>query len=470
MAQRDSSAGSRPFGVLRIAGYGIGDFGFNLFFTGLNLYLLFYYTDVLGIRPEIAGLIFMVPVIWDGVTDPVMGWIATRTRTNMGRYRPYILVGAPLMALSFVMMFAAPLWFPSAVILSSAIAHIVFRTLYTVVNVPYSALSAATTRDGRVRSKLAAARMVAGIAAGLLTAALTFRLAAWFGDGDLKTGFVRVALCYAVLATGALLIVFFAVREPALTSSEHRSPSFTDSWRFLSRNSAFWILSAAIFATSAAGSVGTKSMVYYVTYYIGEPDAVSAVLSALLLVTTLSIPFWTWLSAVRSKRFVWLTAAAGAACLQLLQFIVAPQSVALLVALQVAAGLFGGAVPVMLWAMVPDTVEFGEWRSGVRDEALPFGLVQLALKSATGLAVGALGIALGAIGYEANAVQAPATLEGIRVLTFLAPLVCTLAGAGCIAFYPVDARLHRRLVRAIGRRAARYRRSAPASSAADTIR
>ena len=187
MGQRDAKAQHQAFGIRRSAAYGIGDFGFNLFFTGLNLYLLFYYTDVLGIRPQIAGLIFMAPVIWDAVTDPVMGCIATRTRTKIGRYRPYILFGAPLMALSFVMMFAAPLWFPSAVILSSAFAHIVFRTFYTVVNVPYSALSAAISRDGRVRSKLAAARMVAGVVAGLLAAALTFRLAAWFGVGDLKT-------------------------------------------------------------------------------------------------------------------------------------------------------------------------------------------------------------------------------------------------------------------------------------------
>ena len=432
MGQRDSTAQHQAFGIRRSAAYGIGDFGFNLFFTGLNLYLLFYYTDMLGIRPGIAGLIFMVPVIWDAVTDPVMGWIATRTRTKMGRYRPYILFGAPLMALSFVMMFAAPLWFPSAVILSSALAHMVFRTLYTVANVPYSALSAAITRDGRVRSKLAAARMLAAVVAGLLAAALTFRLAAWFGDGDLKSGFVRVALGYAGLASAALLIVFFAIREPAVAPREHGSLSFADSWRFLRRNSAFWVLSAAIFASAAASSVGTKSMVYYVTYCLGEPEAVSSVLSALLLAATLSIPLWTWLSDIRSKRCVWLTAAAGLVCLQWLQFIIAPRSVELLLALQVATGLFSGAIPVMLWAMVPDTVEFGEWRSGVRDEALPFGLVQLALKSATGLAVGALGIALGAIGYEANTVQAPATLEGIRVLTFLAPLFCTVAGAGCI--------------------------------------
>ena len=93
----------------QIVGYGLGDFGSNLFFTGLNLYLLFYYTDVLGLPAGVAGLIFMLPLFWDGLFDPVMGWIASRTRSRFGRYRPYLLFATPLMCLSFVAMFAAPL-------------------------------------------------------------------------------------------------------------------------------------------------------------------------------------------------------------------------------------------------------------------------------------------------------------------------------------------------------------------------
>ena len=114
-----------------MVGYGAGDFGFNLYFTGLNLYLLYYYTDVLGIDPAVAGIIFMIPVIWDGISDPLMGWIATRTRTRFGKFRPYVLFGAPFVGLSFVGMFAAPVWFPEHVVAASLITHIVFRTMYT---------------------------------------------------------------------------------------------------------------------------------------------------------------------------------------------------------------------------------------------------------------------------------------------------------------------------------------------------
>lgn len=126
----------KPVSRQTIAGYGFGDFGFNLYATGLNLYLLYYYTDVLGIAPAVAGLIFMIPVIWDGISDPLMGWIATRTSSQLGKFRPYILFGAPFVGLSFVGMFAAPVWFPDQVVAASLISHLLFRTLYTVASVP----------------------------------------------------------------------------------------------------------------------------------------------------------------------------------------------------------------------------------------------------------------------------------------------------------------------------------------------
>jgi GPH family glycoside/pentoside/hexuronide:cation symporter len=110
-------------------------------------------------------------------------------------------------------------------------------------------------------------------------------------------------------------------------------------------------------------------------------------------------------------------------------------------------GLFGGAVAVMFWSMLPDMVEYGQWYSRVRDEGIVFGLNQLISKSSSG--VGLLGILLGAIGYSANEVQSQNTLEGIRTLSFLVPLASSLLGAAIIWFYPLDAALHGRIVEAL---------------------
>ena len=99
----------------------------------------------------------MLPVIWDGVSDPLMGWIVTRTRSRFGKFRPYILFGAPLMGFSFVGMFAAPIWFPDHVVIACLATHMIFRTAYTVASVPYSSLAAALTHNSQERGTIASA-------------------------------------------------------------------------------------------------------------------------------------------------------------------------------------------------------------------------------------------------------------------------------------------------------------------------
>ncbi|MEO0882867.1 MAG: glycoside-pentoside-hexuronide (GPH):cation symporter [Pseudomonadota bacterium] len=439
----------------RIIGYGIGDFGFNLFYTGLNLYLLYYYTDILRIRPEIAGLIFMVPVIWDGITDPLMGWLASRTRTRWGRYRPYILFGAPIMALSYVAMFAAPLLFPGAIVLACALSHILFRTAYTIVSIPYTALSAAMTTNSGTRSSLAGVRMLAAILGGLFTAFVTLALAARIGGDNIAAGFVGVAWIYAGFVFFLMLIVFFATAEPKHAGIPTPSLTTAETARFLRSNQAFWILFLAIFAGSLGNSIGQKALVYYVAYIVGDPDAVGIILTATLGSAALSVPLWTFLARQHSKRTVWLIASSGSAAIALAQLLIGPTTVDALLPFQVVGGIFVGGFAVIFWAMLPDTVEFGEWHSGVRDEGIAFGLNQFALKAASGLGVGLLGLALGAIGYEAGSTQGEGTQFGIRLITFGAPLSMGCIALLAISFYPVSKDMHARLVRGLKWRALR---------------
>lgn len=432
-----------------MAAYGVGDIAINLFYTGLSLYLLRYYTDVLEIPPAIAGIAFMIPLVWDGVTDPLMGWIASRTRTRFGRYRPYLLFASPLMALSFVMMFAAPLVFPSAVLVSSVIAHIVFRTFYTMVAVPYGAMTAALTADSQERGYLTGIRMIAAVLGGVLTAALTIELASAFGGDNLIKGYAQVGALYAVIGTLILWVTFGASRERVALPDSGARFSLSDTYRFLARNRAFLILFFAVLFGSIGSAIGGKALLYYVQYYADSPGDVSRVVTLAFLAAGVSLPFWIFLSTRLSKRALWLTSATGTLILQAVLFVFAPTEIGSLTALVAINAFFLGAYGFVSFSMLPDTVEYGEWRSGVRDESIVFGLHQLALKIASGLGVGLLGLALGAIGYVANTQQSQETLEGIKVLSFLVPAGFTLISVSLIYFYPIDRVLHSRLLRAI---------------------
>lgn len=429
-------------------GFGIGDFGFNLYYTGLNLFLLYYYTDVLEIRPAIAGLIFALPLIWDAITDPLMGLIASRTRTPMGSYRPYILFGTPLLALSFVMMFAAPLMFPGAVVAVTAITHVIFRTCYTVVSIPYTALSANMTRDSGERGALAGVRMMFATAGGLFTVFLTLPLALQLGGGDLRTGFFWVSVIYACVASAILFMTFLSTRERQ-DLVKPVEVTLGQMGRLIARNRALWVLIAAIVIGMTGSAIFGKALIYYVKYVAGLDISITTALVALTASVSLSVPVWMALSRVISKRTAWLSGAAVSLSMQAALFFFPPDTVPLFMGLLAVMGFGNAAFVVTFWSMLPDTVEYGEWRSGIRDEGLVFGLNQLALKAASGLGIGILGFALEAIGYVANEAQADATSAGLRVISILLPLALGLCSAALIAFYPIDRVLHARLVRAI---------------------
>ena len=439
-------------------GYGSGDFGFNLYFAGLNLYLLYYYTDVLNIDPAVAGLIIMLPVIWDGVSDPLMGWIVTRTRSRFGKFRPYILFGAPLMGFSFVGMFAAPIWFPDHMIVACLLTHTIFRTAYTVASVPYSSLAAALTHDSQERGTMAGVRLMAAMIGGIVTAATMLELARFFGNGDMRQGFVKVASVYALLSSVMMVVIFLTTsNEVSLVSRQ--TVTSRQTFSFLRHNRAFWILCGASFVGVIGSAIGGKSIVYYINYYAGHPDSVSEVMSIGILGAGIGIPLWTLVARQLSKRWVWMIGASGAALVNLALFFLDVTAVSTLSALIFCNGIMGGAVAVMFWSMLPDTVEYGQWRSRIRDDGIVFGLSQLISKAGSGLGVGMIGLLLSAIGYTAGIVQSAETLQGIRASAFLIPAAASLLSALVIAFYPLDSTLHARIVRGLARRAPRSKES-----------
>ena len=439
-------------------GYGSGDFGFNLYFAGLNLYLLYYYTDVLNIDPAVAGIIIMLPVIWDGVSDPLMGWIVTRTRSRFGKFRPYILFGAPLMAFSFVGMFAAPIWFPDHMIVACLLTHTIFRTAYTVASVPYSSLAAALTHDSQERGTMAGVRLMAAMIGGIVTAATMLELARFFGNGDMRQGFVQVASVYALLSSVMMVVIFLTTSNEVSLASHQRITS-RQTLSFLRHNRAFWILCGASFVGVIGSAIGGKSIVYYVNYYAGYPDSVSEVMSIGILGAGIGIPLWTLVARHLSKRWVWIIGASGAALVNLALFFLDVKAVSTLSALVFCSGIMGGAVAVMFWSMLPDTVEYGQWRSSIRDDGIVFGLSQLISKAGSGLGVGIIGLLLSAIGYTAGIDQSAETLQGIRASAFLIPATASLLSALVIAFYPLDSTLHARIVRGLARRAPRSKES-----------
>lgn len=450
---KEDSAPPLPFG--RILGYGIGDFGFNFYWLPLQLFLAYYYTDVLGLSSGTAGLIILVCLTWDGIIDPLIGVLANRTRTRWGKYRPYLLFGAVPLAASFALMFAPVALTDTALVAYAFATQILFRTLYGTVNIPYGALMAQMTRSSVERNWLAGTRMACAFAGGAVVSYMTPRLVTYFGATDQATAYFAATAVLGAAATALIFLTVAATDERGGTVYQESSPSVRSLLKMLAVNVPFLQIMAGIGLYSFTNILINSGLVYYVKYNLGHDAAVAGQAASIMQITqAASIVPWTFASRYIGKRLAWLSGVAIAAAGPVgLYFAQSPDiyTVYLLLGLYSAGS---GATAVNFWSIVPDTVEYGELRSGVRGEAFIFGFVTLVQKAALGISAAFLGAYLGWIGYAPNQVQSAGTLQGLKLLITL------VAGAGLVGsfavmyFYRLDSARHAQIVKEIAARQA----------------
>ena len=442
-----------PLGWARITAFGAGDFACNLYWQSISLYLLFYYTDAVGLSAATAGLIYMVASIWDGLIDPLVGAAADRTRTRWGGYRPYILFGAVPLALAFGLLYYRPPLEGTALVAFVLAAHLLFRTLYATVNVPYAALTARMTRDARERATLSGARMLFSTVAAMVVALTTQPIAqAVTGRPDGARGFFVAACLFAGVATLVLPLVFLTTREQSGSGPvPARDGASWAYWGAVLQNRAFWsLIVGGGFMITCMTALG-KSVLYYFKYYLGDEAGARTALALASASGLAFVPLWMAVARRVGKRTIWLVSCAiyagGLVVFALVDLRAAWQMDVFLVYMQLATV----GLSFAYWAILPDTVEYGEWKTGVRAEAFVFGLALLFQKIALGLGAGLFGLALAGVGYHPNRIQTPETLHGLKAIMVTLPLLGVAICAVAMLFNPLKGGVHERIVAELSR-------------------
>lgn len=434
-------------------GYGSGDFAMNLYWQGVSLYLFYFYTDVLGMPNAMAGMIYAIGSLWDAVTDPAMGYVAERTHTRWGRYRPYLLFTPIPLGLSYLLIF----WHPGDVSITTMAVlaltgQFIFRLLFTMASTPYSSLMARMTQNADDRAGLAGARMLFAYAGGFTVVILTGAILEAVDDD--RMAFMMVALVSGVLATAVFWICFYVCREPEEGVDEVAAPSLKDTFASMRANFPFLIVLASTLLMVCGTTIIGKTILYFFEYKMGDRNAGSQALMAFAAVGLIAIPFWTFITLKTSKRFVWL-AGSAVTSVALLMLLANPATAVDMVIVNYMFISFGsGAFAVTFWGMLPDTVEYGEWRSGARVEATIFGLVTFAQKAAVALSAVLLGFLLDVIGYQAGELQSAETLSGLTLIIVFVPLTGIVASVAFMLFYPLSPQRHGEIVAALNDRKA----------------
>jgi len=451
-----AAAGRPPDALSARARYGfaVGDFGFNLYWQGLGLFLIYFQTDVLGLPATWAGACYLAASLWDGMTDPIVGALADRTRSRWGRYRPFLLFGSVPLALAFALLFSAPALPLRWLAAYSLLAQMLVRALYTALAIPYSSLSAVITSDSDARTRLTGLRMQCAFLGGIAVSYLMPALALALG-GPQDGGYARAALLIGLLATTAFLVCFACVREPPATARPATAALLSEAWVFLGvvrRSRPLLRLMLGKILLVFALTMHTRNTVYYFKYVLGVLDEARYAMPLLTTASFLSVPCWVWFIRRTSKRAAWLAACAATALFAVgLQWPAHP-TVPLALFLLAAVAASTTAFAVCFWAMLPDTIEFNQWRFGRRDEAKVFGIASFTQKLAMGLSAMAGGLLLDANGFAANRDQAPAALDAIRLTMGLVPAAGALLSGLVMRGYTLDGAEHRRILRELDAR------------------
>lgn len=426
-------------------GYGSGDFALNLFWQGTGFFLFYFFTNVLGLSGGVVGTIFLLASLWDAVSDPMMGYIADRTRSRLGPYRPYLLYGAVPLSLSFALMFSpVSMGTESGQILYACAALLLFRTTYTIVSIPYSALGARVTRNFDGRTRLAGIRMYFGFMGGVFISFTAKELQANFDD---PTAFFYMGIIAGAVAVVVLVACALLARESANPINRHSAPKGgSASISAIFHNRPFLMIVGGISLVTIATNTVGQTLLYYFETHLGDRISGNNAIIIMSGAPLLTIPFWSALTLRIGKKAAWvLGSLIGAAGLAVLYFAgLHDEMVAYLGVTITVVGL--SAYAVIFWSILPDTIEYGYYLSGIKSESLLIGIASSFQKLSIGLSAYIAGHLLDLTGYLPNVPPSEATADGVRDIFTIIPGIALLASAVLMLFYPITARSHAALV------------------------
>lgn len=423
-------------------GYAVGDFGINLYFISAMTYLLFFYTDIMGLSATAAAGVMAVARIVDAVTDPVMGMIAERTRSRFGRLRPWLILGAlPLGAIA-VLTFTVPDLDANGKLWWAYTTYLLFGILYTVVTIPYSALTASITSDYAARTKLSTWRMACAFTGGLTVSVGTMPFVGLFADR--ADGFQALMVVFAVIATG-LLVTTFATIEERVTPAPEQQLTLKQSMQAVFLNTPLLIVIGIFSCGMLSFTVRQTLTVYYFSYNLERPDLIPWYFGSTLLVMLVGLASVPSLAARFGKSGALMLGGllTIVACLGF--YATAPEALGWVFFWGCLVALGGTPVAVLGWAMIPDTVEYAQWKLGVRADGSIYSMASFFQKLAKALGGAGVALALGMVGYLANQTQSVSTLESIHEMFTLLPLLLMFVLILLAWIYPLDEKTHARI-------------------------
>jgi GPH family glycoside/pentoside/hexuronide:cation symporter len=434
--------------------YGAGDFGFSTTNSILGILFAIFLTDIVGLSPAQAALAIFIGRSWDYINDPLIGYLSDRTRSRWGRRRPFLLFGAIPFAITFILMWVIPPFQETWMLVGYyALVYLLYDSSATFVYMPYYALTPDLSEDYDERTSLTSYRMGFNILGSLVAFVVPLMIIGKM----IPENHSRVLLMAVIFGVAIALPLFgtFLVTHEKMDHVQQSPPRLLDSIKAAFKNRPFLYTAGIFLFTFAALEIIQTMMLYFIKYRLLMEDQSELIAATVFVTAMLTLPFWSWVSNKRDKRIAYIYGMAFFSVIIINLVLVDPSwGLVPVLVISALAGLGVGAVQVLPWSMIPDTVEVDELSTGARHEGMFYSLVLLLRKISQSIALPLVLLVMDWSGYIANApIQTSSASRAIQWLMGPVPSVFLLIGVVFALKYPLTRAVYQKTIDGLAKRA-----------------
>lgn len=411
--------------------FGIGAIGKDAVYAIVSIYLMFYFTDVLGIAAGFVGGLFFVARIWDAINDPIMGLIVDNTRTSWGKFRPWILIGTLVNSVVLIFLFTDCGLSGNALYIYVSVIYILWGMTYTLMDVPYWSMLPNLTSDKEEREEISVIPRIFAAFATLIVSSLGLKIVSILGHGNQKDGFLYFSIIISAIFIVTILITVKNTREHNFSSSQEKT-TLKQMVNVLVKNDQLITFLFMVLLFTIGQQIIGGIQLYYFKYVTGSENLFTVFVSFSGISTILGLIVFPKIVSKLSRIKVYILGCVlpviGIVML-LLAGLFLPKNPLLVglagIVYSFGGGFFTGSQTVAL----ADIVDYGECKLGTRNESVIFSIQTLLVKISTAFGGLLTGVILSVTGYVPNQVQSATTINGLRIVMTIVPIVFISASA-----------------------------------------
>ena len=426
-------------------GYSLGDLAANFVFQALLALQLDFYTHTFGLTAAQAGTMTLVIGLGVAFLNPVMGVIADRTNTRWGKFRPWLLWTSLPFGVICELTFTTPNISPGAKIVYAWTTYILLRVIYTVNNVPYASLNAVMTSDPDERNSISTYRQIAANSAGFIVASLAIPMVRFFGHGDDARGYQYTMGLLSALSVIFFIVAFFSTKE-RIQPDPQQTTSLSRDLADLFKNRPWVVLFLATLFYFAAIVIRGNVMLPYFRFIPGNVDLYSWFNGFGLAALLAGVACSTLVTKRMGKRLLFIASMTLAGLFSAALLIIPPHATVTIIAFEVLRQFSFGLSGPLIWSMMGDVADYGEWKTGRRASGTVTAAVVFALWAGLALGGAVAGWILDLYGFVSKAdVQSAHAQSGILLTASIYAGLAFVAAAVCMFFYPISRELNQKI-------------------------